>query len=425
MSPSTYGNAKSNGQWYGPWVCSQCPGPDKTGQRNPAASYKCRGCHKSYFLVCEKHITAKQAGEPTPEAASVAKYKKESQRLQAEVQALQKAIKEGKPMQNTTPDDPNLPAQPEKDEDKDIKDRKEALETARKELRSLQDMSEGQRNFFSDFEDKLAAAKQKVEEASKAKFQGQPLETQIKGAKTRMEHTRQALEHRKVADQKAQKLAEESKLKAEATAQAVTDMAARLEVQTQEYADLQRANSTQLGARANEAAGPEIMPWVPAALQGLLKAIPKDYATSVCEQHRCSPDQLEAQWPALISHIASLATKKQELVVVSPDTAQASPPTAPGDDKASKDCEQEMDWDDLADFDTFDDFDQEGLDCLVKNGFMAPEQGEDKKDTGKRIAEFIKKRKQEDLQRTEESRKSQAVLKVIKAGKRAKSGTNK
>ena len=159
-------------------------------------------------------------------------------------------------MQNTTPDDPNLPAQPEKDEDKDIKDRKEALETARKELRFLQDMSEGQRNFFSDFEDKLAAAKQKVEEASKAKFQGQPLETQIKGAKTRMEHTRQALEHRKVADQKAQKLAEESKLKAEATAQAVTDMAARLEVQTQEYADLQRANSTQLGARANEAAGP-------------------------------------------------------------------------------------------------------------------------------------------------------------------------
>ena len=71
------------------------------------------------------------------------------------------------------------------------------------------------------------------------------------------------------------------------------------------------------------------------------------------------------------------------------------------------------------------DFDDEGLDCLVKNGFMAPEQGEDKKDTGKRIAEFIKKRKQEDLQRTEESRKSQAVLKVIKAGKKTKSSAAK
>ena len=89
-----------------------------------------------------------------------------------------------------------------------------------------------------------------------------------------------------------------------------------------------------------------------------------------------------------------------------------------------------MDWDDLAaniaDFELCDESHfKMDVENLVKVGFTAPDKDEAKEATTKRIIEFARKRKQEELQRDEERKRSQAALKVIKAGKKAKGSGNK
>ena len=305
------------------------------------------------------------------------------------------------------------------------------MDKAQKNLKELQQMSEGQRKHFSDFDEKLAEGKRQVEEATKAKFKGQPIDTQLRGARTRMEHSRQAIENKKVGQQKLKSALDEAQKKFDVGEQAMADLAAKLEVQTREYADLQNQSANQLVGKQGEQASAAVPAEIMDALQDLLKEVPEDRASNILGKAGIGPKNF-GEWLEKITAGAKETSKATEPSVQNPINVQSEvlkieAKTAAG--KIQEDDDIEMDWDELLDIESFENADdetfKEEVATLVKAGFRKPDDDEGRQDTKKRIAEWARKRKQEDMARREEDRKSTAALKVIKAGKKSKGSSNK
>ena len=415
------------------WTCATCPGPDGTPQRMRASDTRCRTC-KVARRWCDSKATHNAKGKgkgkgdqgggcPSVSSNEARKVKEMLQQAKQKDEYIKKL--KGQLQQKASESAGN--DEERKDESADFAanndetDAKEKLDTARKRLKLLQEMSPDQKEIFGkDYEDKLTEAKLMVDNAAKAKFRGQPIDTQVRGAKARMEQTKQAAEKQKAAHAKAHKALDEAKLKAEAAEKALEEINARLEAQKREYAELANQSAKQLVGEETTTPVAGSLSEAVQAIQKLLTFFPQEQGNAMCAKAGLTPESLEES----LKEIRKWKNEngKWQPAGEAPAMESAGQPTPTTQAILADD---EMDWDDLADIDNFDDFDDEGLNCLVTNGFQAPEQGEDKKDTGKRIAEFIRKRKQEDLQRTEESRKSQAVIKVIKAGKRAKGSAPK
>ena len=242
MAPQQSKGGNGNSRWYCEWECSACTGPDGFPQRNRADAKQCRKCKKSYFYMWGKDTgTAKLLrNQPDSDAAkTIEKVEKQVQALKAEL----KAAKEGKPTPSS-----EEPSTANTKDDAAEDDTKENLEKAKLSLKGLQDMSDSAKEMFGMevYNERLAQAKLQVENATKAKFKGQPIDAQLRGAKTRMEHTKQALEHKKSAQQKAQHALEEAQKRVQAADQAVTDMAAKLETQKLELSQLQHQSAQEL-----------------------------------------------------------------------------------------------------------------------------------------------------------------------------------
>ena len=423
MAPQNSRHAR----WNCAWECKVCKGPDGGAQRNRADAGQCRKCKKSYFHCFGKNVDAEAFLPDKPEHASLRKALLDSKKQAQELQAQIKAIQDGTPIpQGATEgaDKEEAPAAAE--------DYKENLDKAQKAFKELQQMSEGQRKMFSDFDEKLAEAKRQVEEATKAKFKGQPIDTQLRGARTRMEHSRQALENKKVGQQKLKLALDEAQKKFDAGEQAIADLAAKLEVQTRDYADLQNQSANQLVGKQGEQASAAVPAEIMDALQDLLKEVPEDRASNILGKAGIGPKNF-GEWLEKITAGAKETSKatessEQNPINVQREVLKIEAKTATGKNQEDDDT-QEMDWEELLDIESFENADEETfkeeIATLVKAGFRKPDDDEGRQDTKKRIAEWARKRKQEDMARREEDRKSTAALKVIKAGKKSKGGSNK
>ena len=428
MSPKT-SNGNAKGRWNCAWECGKCFGLDGFPQRNRADANKCRSCHKSYWAPGIFGKNVDDAKMPPARYAESDDAKKERQNfdqqkkeLQAQITAFKKALAEGKPFPTADDVKAQLP------DDKADNEAKEALDKAKKHLKDLHDLPAAAREIIGEelYTSKLNEAKLQVDNAAKAKFKGQPMDAQLRGSKARMEHTKQALEKHKVFQQKVHDAKAEATLKAEAADLTHAELVAKLDAQTMEYADLQNQNALLLVGKptgATEAArGLE-------TLQAVLQAIPEDYGNAICAQTGIPPDE----FAATIEKIRRWSTMSISPSTSTPRSEPTPTPSIVTTAKLVEDEpeENEMDWDDLAanieNFELVDESDfKMDVENLVKVGFTAPEKGEEKEATTKRIIEFARKRKQEDLQRDEERKRSQAAFKIIKkSGKKAKGNASK
>jgi len=349
--------------------------------------------------------------QPDSDAAkTIEKVQKEMQTLKAEL----KAAKEGKPMPSS--EEPGTATTKDEAAEDDFK---ENLDKAKLSLKGVQEMSESAKALFGMelYNEKLAQAKLQVDNATKAKFKGQPIDAQLRGAKTRMEHTKQALEHKKSVQQKAQLAMDDAQKRVQAADQAVADMAAKLETQKLELSQLQHQSAQELAGN-DEFQNPPLSSQITKVLQDLLKLVPKDQAKEVCEKGGLNADRFEEQFlgPYLAAARGEKTNKDKD-----PEPNKEAIATIPTIEIDKLENAQEMDWDDLADFESFDNTDDDAfatsLESLISVGFKQPAQGEERQTTTKNIAEWAKKRK---LEKEVEAKKMQTAFKVIKASKQAK-----
>ena len=391
-------------------------GPDKCPQRNRADANQCRGCKKSYYKVFGRNVDASKTLPAKPEHDNLRKELQKQEKRSRELEAQIKAYEEGSPVQQGQPEESAKEATEE--------NHKENLEKAKKQLKDLNDFSESQKAIFPDFEEKLAEAKNQVDIATKAKFKGQPMDAQLRGAKTRMEHVKQALDNKKAAQAKLVTAFEQAKQKAEEGEKAVAELSAKLEVQTREYAELQKQNAQQLVGQSNEILAPAVPSNFKDALQALFKAVPGDQAKDIFEQTGIGQENFGNFFENLFKKTGTEITEPTAFGKSADPPENQSTPNL----ETIKD-DVVMDWEDLLNGENFDLTDEvtfkQEVDTLVQAGFKPPDTDEERQTTKTRIAEWAKKRKQEDIARREEDRKSTAAYKVLKAGKKSKSSASK